>query len=218
MSDSVVNYIDTKGNRNVEFYSQIRKETEKLFGGKSRMMTTIDHCYFFEWLIPILSVKNAIEIGVFTGSSSLAIARGLPKNGRLIAIDINEQYTDIAQKYWRLSNVDNKVDLRLNGGINGLNDLLSNKKNLKSFDFAFVDAIKQEYIQYHDKLMKLVKIGGYIVYDNTIWHGAVANNKINDPTTVSIRKFNDYIRNDKRLKIAQVYFSDGVTFCRKISD
>jgi len=207
-------YILKEGNCFIKAFEDIRKETEKRFPRQSIMQVDYDQCYLFKWLMPVLNVTNAIEIGVFTGSSSLAIALGLPKNGTLIAIDVNAQFTSIAQKYWKKCGVNDKIKLSLHGGINTLNKMLTNKIELKRYDFAFIDGVKREYIQYYERLLKLIKPGGIIAFDNVLRKGYVTDPKTYDKSAQYMRQLNEYICNDKRVSHCMISISDGMTFCR----
>jgi len=160
--------------------------------------------------------KKAIELGVFTGSSSLAIALGLPDDGKLLAFDVSKEYTTIAKHFWNKAGVSDKIELRLQGAISGLNDLSKHNSELNSYDFAFVDALKVEYLEYHNKLIPLMKIGGVIAYDNTIWDGKVCLPQYDHKDTIAIRHFNDFLRTDDRIDIAMTTLSDGITFVRRI--
>ncbi|ETO24403.1 O-methyltransferase family protein, partial [Reticulomyxa filosa] len=124
-------YLNQKGNREIKAFEEITKETEKRFPKEAMMVTDLAQLYFFRWLISTLNVKKAIEVGVFTGSSSLAIANGLPKDGKLIAIDISDEYTKVARDFWKKEGVNGKVDLRI--------ELTNNNSEIGTFDFAFID-------------------------------------------------------------------------------
>ena len=195
---------------------EIRIETKRKFPFRAGMQTDYDECYLFKWLLQLTKAKYAIEIGVFTGSSALAIALGLPKDGKLVAFDVDAQYTNVAKKYWKKCGVNDKIDLKLDGGIKGLDNLLENKNELKKYDFAYVDAVKTEYKDYYERLLKLIRIGGIIAFDNVLSRGNVADIGCNDKRAKSLREFNQFIVDDKRVDCCMISIADGVTLCRVI--
>ena len=213
-NDKLNNYLYTVGNRISETKLNLREETNKLFPEDSIMLTEISEGELLKMLVKISNVKVAVEIGVFTGYSSLAIAEGLSDEGKLFASDISKEFTDIAQKYWKLAGVDHKIELNLKTGEDFLNDLAL--KNVV-VDFAFIDADKPNYINYYEKLIKLVRPGGLIVFDNTLWFGKVLDKaKEGDISTQKLQELNLLLSKDERVEINQLPLSDGVTLVRKI--
>eukprot|EP01084_Bolivina_argentea_P279248 477387_1 len=163
-SEATFDYIMKYGNRFVPYFQEAIDLTKQRFPGQDYLITSPDQCYFFKWLMPIIKCKKAIEIGVFTGSSSVAIALGMPNDGQLYAFDVNKEYTLIAQQIWKKAGIDHKIELHLNGGIDGLDMLINEKSNHMTFDFAYVDAVKLENKDYFERLMVLMKKDGIIAF------------------------------------------------------
>ncbi|ETO16764.1 expressed hypothetical protein [Reticulomyxa filosa] len=209
-------YLNQKGNREIKAFEEITKETKIRFPKEAIMVTDLAQLYFFRWLIPALNVKKAIEVGVFTGSSSLAIAKGLPKDGKLIAIDISDEYTKVARDFWKKEGVNGKVDLRIGKGIDKLKELTNNNSEIGTFDFAFIDAYKPEYKDYYELCLKLLKKNGIMCVDNTLWDNKVFDPSNQESNTIFIRQFNEMVKNDSRVDIALSSIGDGVTFIRKL--
>ena len=162
-----------------------------------------------------MNCTKAIEIGVFTGSSALVIAQGINDNGKLIAIDVDKKYTDIAKKMWKKAGVDHKIELYLNGGIKKLEQLNKDKNEKETYDFAYIDAIKTEYIDYYEKLLPLMKSGGILAFDNVLRHGKVPDHNNTEEEIKYLRKFNEMIKNDERVEMCLITLADGVLFATK---
>lgn len=167
-------------------------------------------------LVQILGAQRCIEVGVYTGYSSLAIALALPESGCLVACEKDIRCLEIAKKYYERAGVSHKVDIRHAMAADTLRSLILNSE-VCSYDFAFVDAEKRMYDEYFELLLQLVRVGGLIVVDNVLWHGKVADPEVTDPKTISIRNFNKKIFHDKRVNISMVPIGDGMTICRKMS-
>lgn len=168
-------------------------------------------------LVQVLGAHRCIEVGVYTGYSSLAVALVLPESGKLVACERDKRCLEIAKKYYEQAGVSHKVDIRLAMAVDTLSSLISNGEAC-SYDFAFVDAEKRMYAEYFELLLQLVRIGGLIVIDNVLWHGKVADHQVTDQKTVSIRDFNKKIFEDERVSTSIVPIGDGMTICRKISN
>ncbi|KAF5177484.1 Caffeoyl-coa o-methyltransferase [Thalictrum thalictroides] len=191
---------------------QLRQETSTMPG--SQMQVSPDQAQLLAMLVQILGAQRCIELGVYTGYSSLAVALVLPESGRLVACERDGKSLQIAKKYYELAGVSHKMDVRHGLAADALKSLISNGEAC-SYDFAFVDAEKRMYKEYFELLLQLVRVGGLIVIDNVLWHGKVADPLVNDPKTVSIRNFNRNIMEDKRVSISMVPVGDGMTICRK---
>ncbi|ETO09398.1 expressed hypothetical protein [Reticulomyxa filosa] len=209
-------YFNRQGNREIKAFDEIKKLTNSTFPKDAIMVTDLAELYFFRWLMPTLNVKKALEVGVFTGSSSLAIAKGLPKDGRLVAIDISDEFTKVAREFWKKEGINEKIDLRLGKGIDVLKELINNKSEVETYDFVFIDAYKPEYKDYYELSLKLLKKNGIMCIDNTLWERKVADPSNQETNTVFIRQFNEMVRNDPRVDIALTSIGDGVTFVRKL--
>ena len=191
---------------------RLRDETQKL--PQAQMQIGPDQGQFMQLLVLLIRAKKTIEVGVFTGYSSLWVANGLPDDGRIVACDVSEEYTAVARRYWKEAGVDHKIDLQLRPALETLDELLSNNQG-GSFDFAFIDADKTNYQNYYERILKLLRTGGLIAVDNTIWSGRVADPKETDPDTVAIRKFNDQLHFDERIALSMLTVGDGLTLAMK---
>ena len=190
----------------------LRKET--LAQEMSVMQISPEQGQMMHLLLKLINGKNAIEIGVYTGYSSVIIASALADSGKLIACDISEEWTGIARKYWRQAGIEHKIDLRLAPAVETLQQLLDDGKH-QQFDFIFIDADKENYSRYFDYSVELLKPGGLIMVDNVLWSGRVIDAESNDVDTVAIRAFNKKLLNDSRVEICMIPISDGVTLARK---
>jgi len=169
---------------------------------------------FMQILIQLLDAKLTLEIGVFTGYSSISVALALPENGKIIACDLSSEYTSIARRYWREAGVEHKIDLRLGPAVETLDRLLADGKG-GAFDFAFIDADKENYDIYYERALQLLRPGGLIAVDNVLWHGHVLNDAVKDRDTRAIRTFNEKLHRDERVWLSLVPIGDGVTLACK---
>ena len=169
---------------------------------------------FMQMLVKLIRAKNTIEVGVFTGYSSLAIALALPADGRIVACDVNPLYTITAEKFWISAGVREKIDLRIGPAKDTLSELISDGL-IGTFDFAFIDADKVNYDHYYELCLQLIRPGGLITIDNVLWGGSVADNSINDTDTNSIRALNDKLHQDERIDLSLVPIGDGLTLAMK---
>nr|KYP59001.1 putative caffeoyl-CoA O-methyltransferase At4g26220 family [Cajanus cajan] len=224
-----------KNVREPEILRQLRGETASMRG--SQMQVSPDQAQLLAMLVQILGAERCIEVGVYTGYSSLAIALVLPESGRLVACERDAKSLDVAKKYYQLAGVSHKVDAKLGLAMDCLESLILNGE-AGSYDFAFIDAEKKMNEKYFELLLQLVRVGGLIVIDNVLWHGKVADPLVNkffcvflyfqlneldlmyypqvyDPKTISIRNFNQKLMEDKRVSISMVPIGDGMTICRK---
>ncbi len=212
LDDAVYDYLLSKSLRESALLKKLRAQTAK--HPLANMQISPEQGQFFAFLIKALNVKKAIEIGVFTGYSSLVIAEALPPDGTLIACDVDIETTKIAAQYWQLANLADKIELRIGAAIETLDELLC-ANQAGCFDFAFIDAHKPEYIDYYERLLKLMRPGGVIAVDNVLWSGEVANTTKQDHDTNAIRRFNDHISQDKRVFISMIPIADGLTLAIK---
>ena len=159
--------------------------------------------------VAITKIKNVLEIGTFTGLSALSIALALPDDGKLIALDKNEETNKVAIDFFKKANLDDKIQTMINPALDSLNELKNN-----TFDMVFIDADKMNYKKYYEKSLSLMDKGGMIIIDNVLWHGEVADEDNFDKYTINIREFNSYVANDKRVEQIIVPLGDGMTVCR----
>lgn len=216
LEKEVFNYILSVGNRISQLKFDLIEETKQKFPNDSVMTTYPPEAELLKMLVRLTGAKKGIEIGVFTGMSSLCLAEGLPEDGILICFDISEEFTNLAKKYWKLANVDHKIQLTLGSALDSLEKLVLNQDNLNSFDFAYVDADKPNYLNYYEILLKILKPNGFIVFDNTLWSNQVVYQQYQDESTCSLRSLNSYLQQDNRVEINQLNIGDGVTIVRKI--
>jgi predicted O-methyltransferase YrrM len=178
-------------------------------GDIKRMQVDPSQCHFLHLIIKISNIKNVLEIGTFTGLSALSILLALPDDGKLIALDKNEETNKVALNFFKKANQDHKIETKIKPALESLNEL----KNTK-FDMVFIDADKMNYKEYYERSLKLVDKGGLIIIDNVLWHGEVADEDNLDKYTVNIREFNAYVSKDKRVEKIIVPLGDGMTVCR----
>ena len=169
---------------------------------------------FMQMLVRLAGARRAIEVGVFTGYSSLAVALALPEDGRLLACDVSEEYTTIARRHWRRAGVDRKIELVIAPAGETLAARLA-AGEAGMYDFAFIDADKTGYLGYYEQLLKLVRPGGLIAVDNTLWGGAVADPAERDQDTAALREFNDFLLADARIDLSLLPLADGLTLARR---
>lgn len=165
-------------------------------------------------LVGLIGARRCIEVGTFTGYSSISVALALPPRGRIICCDVSEDYTSIARKFWREAGVDKKIELRLAPAKQTLDDLLR-KGQAGKFDFAFIDADKENYGAYYERVLKLLRPGGLVAIDNVLWGGSVLDPKDQSVDTKAIRAFNKKLKSDKRVSLSLVPIGDGLTLARK---
>ena len=211
LDDRLYDYLVQFGTRESELLKDLRAETAKLPG--AGMQIGPEQGAFMAVLVELIQAKRALEIGTFTGYSSLCIAGALPADGKLICCDVSEEYTSVARNYWRRAGLESKIELRLGPALGTLDALID--ANVPAFDFAFIDADKSNYRNYYDRVLNLVRPGGLIAIDNVLWGGDVANPEENDEDTKAIRALNEHIRNDERVTLALVPVGDGLTLARK---
>ena len=177
------------------------------------MQISIAQCQFLELIIKVSNSKKILEIGTFTGLSSLSMSLALPEDGQLIALDKNVDTNKIATEFFKKANQENKIKTIIKPALETLADI---KKENKFFDLVFIDADKDNYKEYYDRSLDLVKKGGLIIIDNVLWHGEVADEKNNEKFTNIIRNFNQHVKNDKNSDQIIIPIGDGLTVCRKI--
>ena len=185
------------------------EETQAL-GSVSGMQIAPEQGAFLTVLTKLLGVRSAIEVGTFTGYSALCIARGMNSDGRLLCCDVSEEWTAIGQKYWQQAGIDGQIDLRIAPASETIADLLA----ATSFDLAFIDADKPNYITYYEALVERMRPNGVILVDNTLWDGAVVDGTNQEENTVAIRQFNDHVSADPRTESVMLPISDGLTMVR----
>ena len=203
-------YLQSVSLREPEILTQLRQETAMHPMGS--MQIAPEQGQFMALLVQLMGAKKTLEIGVFTGYSALAVALALPADGKIVACDIDEEYTAIARRYWQLAGVAHKIDLRIAPALTTLNQLLA---QAQTFDFAFIDADKSNYEHYYERALQLVRPGGLIAIDNVLWSGRVADPQVQDSRTQAIRALNRKLHQDQRVTISLVPIADGLTLALK---
>lgn len=192
---------------------RLREETARL--EMSEMQIAPEQGQFMAFLTALMGARYALEVGVFTGYSTLCVAEALPDDGRIIACDVSDEWTTVAQKYWREAGLERKIDLRLAPATDTLGSLIENGEKGR-FDLAFIDADKENYARYYEQCLELVRPGGLIVVDNTLWSGRVTDPNDQSKDTRSIREFNEALRIDSRVRLSLVPIGDGMTLALKL--
>ena len=208
ITEKLQNYINDFGLK----LSPVQQEIinyNKTLGDIKRMQIDPTQCYFLHLIIKISNIKDVLEIGTFTGLSALSISLALPKDGKLIALDKNEETNKIALSFFKKANQTHKIQTIVKPALETLDEL-----NNKKFDMVFIDADKMNYKAYYEKSLGLINRGGLIVIDNVLWHGEVADEKNDDKFTINIREFNKFVSEDKRVEQIIIPLGDGMTVCR----
>lgn len=215
IDDRIYNYLCDVSVNEPELLCQLRQETAQI--EYSVMQISPEQGQFMSLLIKLMSARRAIEIGTYTGYSSICIASAMPADGKLICTDISPQWTSVAEKYWAKAGLENKIELYSQPAELTLQMLLDDGAQ-KSFDFIFIDADKQNYIKYYEIGLSLLRKGGIIAVDNTLWSGAVADPENNEPGTRAIRRFNEMLKQDDRVSHSLLTIGDGLTLILKEFD
>ena len=210
--ENVYQYLISNSLREPEILRRLRDETATLPNGG--MQISPEHGQFMALIIQLLGARRTLEVGVFTGYSSLAVALALPADGKIIACDISEDYTSVARRYWKEAGVDQKIDLRLAPALQTLRELIAQGEQGR-FDFAFIDADKTGYDGYYECALELIRPGGLIMIDNVLWSGRVADADVNDADTAALRALNKKLHADSRITLSMLPLSDGVTLALK---
>jgi len=205
-------YIRSVSLREPELLRRLREETAPR--ADAGMQLAPEQGQLLGMLVRLMGAKRALEVGVFTGLSSLHVALAMPPEGRLIACDVNAESTAIARRYWGEAGVADKIELRLAAGIDTLDGLLRDGA-AGSFDFALVDADKENYLHYYERILKLLRSGGLAAFDNVLWHGTVIDAAAQDKDTRAIREFNASLHRDDRVWLSLVAIGDGLTLVLK---
>lgn len=208
----VVDYILKTGIREPGILERLRRETAS--HSESRFQIPPEQGQLFQILIRMTGARRVIEIGVFTGYSSLAMALALPPDGRIVACDISDEYTQIARRYWTEAGVAGKIDLRIAPAKGTLDSLIAAGEG-SSFDFAFIDADKTGYAGYYEQCLKLVRSGGVIALDNMLSRGRVLDEHSADSDVDALRKMNEFIHKDERVDAILLPLGDGLTLAVK---
>ena len=212
LDDQLYDYLLSVSLREPYILQQLREETARL--PSARMQIAPEQGQFMTLLVQLLGATKTLEVGVFTGYSSLCVALALPPNGKIVACDVSEEYTALARRYWEAGGVADKIDLRLAPALETLDELLA-AGLAGTFDFAFIDADKRNYQGYYERSLQLIRPGGLIAIDNVLWSGKVADSQVQDNQTQALRALNEKLHHDERIILSMVPIADGLTLALK---
>jgi predicted O-methyltransferase YrrM len=212
VTDDIHKYVLDHSLREPEILARLRAETAKL--PYASMQIGPEQGQFMALLARLINAKRCIEIGVFTGYSALVVALALPSDGKIIACDVNQEWTSIGRRYWREAGVEHKIDLRLQPALRTLDELLAAGQS-GTYDYAFIDADKPNYDAYYERVLQLLRPNGLFLIDNVLWSGKVADPKTKDAETMVFKKLNEKLHKDERVEISLLGIGDGVTVGRR---
>ena len=211
LDDRTYEYLLAHSLREAPALARLRAETAS--HPKVNMQIAPEQGQFMQMLVRLTGARRAIEVGVFTGYSSLAVMLAMPKDARLLALDVSEEFTAIARRHWQAAGVADRIELVIAPARDTLDARIAAGESGR-YDFAFIDADKGGYLAYYERLMKLVRPGGLIAVDNTLWSGEVADPENRDSDTVALREFNDVLHKDTRIDLTLLPVGDGLTLAR----
>jgi O-methyltransferase len=212
LSQPVLQYVRDHSLRDNDILRELREETSKL--PLRTMQIPPEQGQLLYLLARLMGARKTLEVGVFTGYSTLCTALALPANGRVVACDLSEEWVSIGRRYWERAGVASRIEVRLGDARRTLEALLADSQQ-GTFDFAFIDADKESYDHYYELALKLIRPGGLIVLDNTLWSGLVAKPEVSDPETDSLRRINARLLRDERVDLSMLPFADGLTLALK---
>ncbi|HNH84250.1 MAG TPA: class I SAM-dependent methyltransferase [Acidobacteriota bacterium] len=212
VQEDIHTYILSVTLREPELLQRLREETAS--HPMSRMQIAPEQGQFMALLVQMLGAKKTLEIGVFTGYSSLSVALALPPDGKIVACDVSEDWTNVARRYWKEAGVEHKIDLHLAPAVETLSQLLADGE-AGTFDFAFLDADKDNYDTYYELLLPLLRPGGTIAIDNVLWSGRLIDPEVKDADTVALKELNQKLHHDERISLSMLPIADGLTLAVK---
>ena len=212
LTDELYEYLLSVSLREPEILRRLREETAR--NPDARMQISPEQGQFMALLVRLMGARKVLELGVFTGYSSLSVAMALPPDGNIVACDVSEEWTAVARRYWEEAGVSGKIELRLAPALETLGKLLLEGRE-ETFDFIFIDADKENYLNYYEEALKLLRPGGLITVDNVLWSGRVVDKEARAGSTRAIRAFNEKLHVDKRVTLSLVPIGDGLTLALK---
>jgi predicted O-methyltransferase YrrM len=212
LTESLHHYLLSVSLREPPILARLREETAQ--HPLANLQIAPEQGQFMALLVRLMEAKKCLELGVFTGYSALSVALALPPDGKLIACDVNEEWTSMARRYWQEAGVAHKIALRIAPALETLDKFLANGE-AGSFDFVFIDADKENYANYYERSLELVRHGGLIIIDNVLWSGRVADPNEQDMDTVAIRRFNTKLHLDERIVLSMLPLADGLMLAYK---
>ena len=211
INEALVQYLQSVGYREDTIINELENETLKL-GGVSQMQIAKEQGQFLEIITKISKANKCLEIGRFTGMSTLFLARGLSESGKVVTIDNSDEFLPLAKKYWELDNMTSKIESIIGDGMEVMQSMIDRQH---TFDLIFIDADKNNYPNYYELSLNLLVSNGIIIIDNMLWHGDVADQAKQDSQTNTIRNLNLKLQNDSRVEFSLLPLSDGLSFIRK---
>ncbi len=215
LNDDLYQYLLDVSLRETPIQRRLREETARM--EMAGMQISPEQGQFMALLVALMGARNTLEVGVFTGYSALCVAGALPEDGRILACDVSEEWTSIARRYWKEAGVDGKIELRLAPATETLAALIEGGEKGR-FDFAFIDADKENYGVYFEQCLELLRPGGLIAVDNTLWSGSVLDAEDQSKDTKAIRELNKALRKDSRIRLSLVPIGDGLTLAMKLQN
>ncbi|MEU5023765.1 O-methyltransferase [Streptomyces milbemycinicus] len=213
LTDELQDYVRHMSLRDDDILRDLREETAGMPMFQA-MLVLPEEAQLLALLVRLTGAYRVLEVGTFTGYSSLCMARALPPGGSVVTCDISERWTAIAARYWERAGVADRIDQRLGDAADTL-DQLKSQSGEDSFDLAFIDADKTNYLRYYEQCLELVRPGGLLVLDNTLFFGRVVDPNAQDPDTVAVRELNTRLRDDERVEISMLPVADGLTLVHK---
>jgi predicted O-methyltransferase YrrM len=210
LTDNLYNYVVDHSRRPSPVLKALEEETAKL--PMARMQIAGDQGSFLFFIAKLIGARRILEVGCFTGYSSICMATALPEQGRLVTLDISKEYTDIARKYWERAGLTSKIDLKLAPALESLETLIGKGEQ---FDLMFIDADKENMVNYYEAGLKLLRPGGLLVADNVLWGGSVVDSSNQETSTKAVRAFNEKVKADIRVDSTMLYMADGLFLVRK---
>ncbi|MDX1901329.1 MAG: class I SAM-dependent methyltransferase [Gammaproteobacteria bacterium] len=214
LTPSLYTYLLDHSLHEPEVLKELREETRKQFASMLVMQISPEQGQFMRLLIEVLGARKTLDIGTFTGYSALSVALAMPSDGQVIACDVSPEWTTLAESFWQKGSVAHKIQLHLAPALSTLENLLQNGE-AETFDFAFIDADKENYAHYYEKSLALLRKGGIIAIDNVLWDGKVSDQSVQDASTIAIRQLNAKVFADERVSMTMLPVGDGLTLARK---
>ncbi len=212
VTDAIRDYLLAVTVREPPLLARLREETQRMPSGG--MQISPEQGRFMSFLVELTGAKRYLEVGVFTGYSSLSVALAMPPDGRIVACDRSDEWTSVARRYWKEAGVADKIELRLGFALETLDALLESGAR-GTFDFVFIDADKESALEYYERGLELLRKGGLFAFDNALWAGRVADPKNDDPSTLGVRALNQRASNDPRVSATLVPIGDGLLLATK---
>lgn len=212
LTEELYKYMLSMSLRDREIFRRLREETSR--DPMARMQTSPEQGQFMSLLVRMIGATRALEVGVYTGYSSLCVALALPPEGTLVACDVSEEWTSVARRYWEEAGVSSKIQLHLAPALETMDKLLKDGQAGR-FDFAFIDADKENYEGYYERALKLLRKGGLMAIDNVFWSGRVTDPQTTDRDTLAIQALNEKLLEDKRVELSMLPIGDGLTLLLK---